>query len=126
MSEAKMRVDAMAGLAAPPFHPILTDAGGGPRLHLMVYLMSSRNSGRISVTAFCVRNSVTPDRLFDGFLSHRHSGRREIGVDITVRPFDVSGMESSGSARRHLCVIESNSWSNRLKVQAWARNNTEG
>ena len=30
MTEAKMRVEAMAGLAAPPFHPILTDAGGGP------------------------------------------------------------------------------------------------
>ena len=29
MSESKMRVDAMAGLAAPPFHPILTDPGGG-------------------------------------------------------------------------------------------------
>jgi hypothetical protein len=29
MSEAKMRLDAIAGVAAPPFHPILTDAGGG-------------------------------------------------------------------------------------------------
>jgi hypothetical protein len=29
MSEAKMRVDAIAGVAVPPFHPILTDAGGG-------------------------------------------------------------------------------------------------
>ena len=30
-----------------------------PRLLLMACLMSSRNSGRTSVTAFCVRNSVT-------------------------------------------------------------------
>ena len=30
MSEANMRVYAMAGFAAAPFHPILTDAGGGP------------------------------------------------------------------------------------------------
>ena len=30
MREAKLRVDAMAGFAAPPFHPILTNAGGGP------------------------------------------------------------------------------------------------
>jgi len=30
MSEAMMRVDTMAGFAAPPFHPILTNAGGGP------------------------------------------------------------------------------------------------
>ena len=30
MSETKMKVDAMAGFAAPPFDPILTDAGGGP------------------------------------------------------------------------------------------------
>jgi hypothetical protein len=30
MSEAKMRADATAGFAAPPFHPILTDAGDGP------------------------------------------------------------------------------------------------
>ena len=28
MSEAKMRVDAMACFTPPPFHPILTDAGG--------------------------------------------------------------------------------------------------
>ena len=28
MTEAKT-VDAMADFAAPPFHPILTDAGGG-------------------------------------------------------------------------------------------------
>src|SRR5579864_6719403 len=33
-------------------------------------------------------------------------------IYISVRPFDVSGMESSGSARGHACVIESNSWSN--------------
>ena len=30
MSEDKMRVDAMAGFAAPPFQPILSDAGAGP------------------------------------------------------------------------------------------------
>ena len=35
MSEAKMRVDAMAGFAAPPFHPILTDAGGGPTFTML-------------------------------------------------------------------------------------------
>jgi hypothetical protein len=28
MTETKIRVDAAAGFAAPPFHPILTDAGG--------------------------------------------------------------------------------------------------
>jgi hypothetical protein len=35
MSEAKMRVDAMAGVAAPPFHPILTDAGGWPTFTML-------------------------------------------------------------------------------------------
>jgi len=30
MTEPKMRVEAMTTFAAPPFHPILTDAGGGP------------------------------------------------------------------------------------------------
>jgi hypothetical protein len=30
MGEAKMRVDAMAGFAAPPFHPILTVPVMGP------------------------------------------------------------------------------------------------
>ena len=35
MSEAKMRVDAMAGFAAPPFHPILTDAGAGPTFTML-------------------------------------------------------------------------------------------
>lgn len=29
MSESKIRVDAMADFDAPPFHPILTDAGTG-------------------------------------------------------------------------------------------------
>ena len=35
MTEAKMRVEAMAGLAAPPFHPILTDAGAGPTFTML-------------------------------------------------------------------------------------------
>jgi hypothetical protein len=35
MSEAKMRVDAMTGFAAPPFHPILTDAGCGPTFTML-------------------------------------------------------------------------------------------
>ena len=30
MTEAKMSVEDMAGFAAPPFRPILTDAGSGP------------------------------------------------------------------------------------------------
>jgi hypothetical protein len=35
MSEAKMRVDAGAGFAAPPFHPIVTDARGGPTFTML-------------------------------------------------------------------------------------------
>jgi quercetin dioxygenase-like cupin family protein len=35
MSEEKMRLDAMAGFAAPPFHPILTDACGGPTFTML-------------------------------------------------------------------------------------------
>jgi hypothetical protein len=35
MSEDRMRVDAMAGFAAPPFQPILSDAGAGPTFTML-------------------------------------------------------------------------------------------
>ena len=35
MTETKIRVDPTAGFAAPPFHPILTDAGGGPTFTML-------------------------------------------------------------------------------------------
>ena len=35
MSEAQINVDAIAGLAGPPFHPILTDAGGGTTFSML-------------------------------------------------------------------------------------------
>ena len=53
MSEAKMRVDAMAGFAAPPFHPILTDAGGGPTFTMLGTTM--RLVGVHRVTSIHVR-----------------------------------------------------------------------
>ena len=40
MTEAKMRVEAMAGFATPPFHPILIDAGGGPTFTMLGTTMS--------------------------------------------------------------------------------------
>ena len=46
MSEAKMKVDAMAGFAAPPFHPILTDcstafwAGAGEALARSILVLT--------------------------------------------------------------------------------------
>jgi hypothetical protein len=63
MGEAKMRVDAMAGFAAPPFHPILTDAGSGPTFTMLGTTMrliatAAGNGGRYTVI-----EQVTPPWL---------------------------------------------------------------
>jgi quercetin dioxygenase-like cupin family protein len=76
MSEAKMWVDAMAGFAAPPFHPILTDAGGGP-----TFTMLGATMRLIATTAgtggrYTVIEQVTPPGW--GPPRHIHSREDEI------------------------------------------------
>ena len=60
MSEAKMRVDAMAGLAAPPFHPIrnsaeadrLYDARAYTNLLYMILYIGGGHTAGLAVRAF--------------------------------------------------------------------------
>ena len=71
MREAKLRVDAMAGFAAPPFHPILTDAGAGPTFTMLGTTMrliatAAGTGGRYQQTSLAVptvRHGVTTHTL---------------------------------------------------------------
>ena len=60
MSEAKMRVDAMAGLAAPPFDPVLTDAGGGPTFTMLGTTMRLIATAAGTGGRYTVIEQVTP------------------------------------------------------------------
>src|SRR6516162_4294778 len=76
MSEAKMRVDTMAGFSAPPFHPILTDAGSGH-----TFAMLGTTMRLIATTAgtggrYTVIEQVTPPGW--GPPRHIHSREDEI------------------------------------------------
>jgi quercetin dioxygenase-like cupin family protein len=76
MSEAKMRVDAMAGFAAPPFHPILTDAGGGPTLTMLGTTMRLIATAAGTGGRYTVIEQVTPPGW--GPPRHIHSREDEI------------------------------------------------
>src|SRR5215831_1374631 len=60
MTEAKMRVEAMAGLAAPPFHPILTDAGAGPTFTMLGTTMRLIATAAGTGGRYTVIEQVTP------------------------------------------------------------------
>ena len=81
MSEAKMRVDAMAGFAAPPFHPILTDAGGGPTFTMlgttMRLIATAGTGGRYTVIEQVTPSGWGPPR-------HIHSCEDEIFGSVAI------------------------------------------
>src|SRR5215467_7992179 len=60
MTEAKMKVEAMAGFAAPPFHPILTDAGGGPIFTMLGTTMRLIATAAGTGGRYTVIEQVTP------------------------------------------------------------------
>ena len=60
MTEAKMRVKATAGLAAPPFHPILPDAGGGPTFTMLGTTMRLIATATGTGGRYTVMEQVTP------------------------------------------------------------------
>ena len=75
MSEAKL-VDAMAGLALPPFRPILTDAATGPTFTMLGTTMrliasATATGGRYTVIEQVTRSGWGPQR-------HIHSREDEI------------------------------------------------
>ena len=76
MSEAKMRVDAMAGFAAPPLHPILTDAGAGPTFTMLGTTMRLIATGAGTGGRYTVIQHVTPPGW--GPPRHIHSCEDEI------------------------------------------------
>ena len=76
MSEAKMSVDAMAGFAAPPFHPILTDAGGGPTFTMLGTTMRLIATAADTKGGYTVIEQVTPHGW--GPPRHIHSREDEI------------------------------------------------
>ncbi len=76
MSEAKMSFDAMAGLAAPPFHPILTDAASGCTFTMLGATMRLIAMGADSGGRFTVIEQVTP--VGWGPPRHIHSREDEI------------------------------------------------
>src|SRR5215471_5360573 len=76
MSEAKMRVDAMAGFAAPPFHPIPTDAGGGPTFTMLGTTMRLIATAASTGGRYTVIEQVTPPGW--GPPRHIHSCEDEI------------------------------------------------
>ena len=76
MTEAKMRVEATAGLAAPPFHPILTDAGGGPTFTMLGTTMRLIATAAGTGGRYTVIEQVTPPGW--GPPRHIHSREDEI------------------------------------------------
>ena len=76
MSEAKMRVDAIAGVAAPPFHPILTDDGGGPTFTMLGTTMRMLATAAGTAGRYSVIEQITPPGW--GPPRHIHSREDEI------------------------------------------------
>ena len=76
MSEAKTTVDAMTGFAAPPFHPILTDAGGGPTFTMLGTTMRLIAAAASTGGRYAVIEQVTPPGW--GPPRHIHSREDEI------------------------------------------------
>ena len=76
MSESKMKVDAMAGFAAPPFHPILTDAGGGLTFTMLGTKMRLIATAAGTGGRYTVIEQVTPPGW--GPPRHIHSCEDEI------------------------------------------------
>jgi quercetin dioxygenase-like cupin family protein len=76
MSEAKMSVNAMAGLAAPHFHPILTDAGSGHTFTMLGTTMRLIAAATATGGRFTVLEQVTPPGW--GPPRHIHSREDEI------------------------------------------------
>lgn len=76
MSEAKMKLNAMAGLAAPPFHPILIDAGGGPTFAMLGTTMRLLATAVVTGGRYTVIEQVTPPGW--GPPRHIHSREDEI------------------------------------------------
>ncbi len=76
MSEANMSVDAMAGIAASHFHPILTDAGGGPTFTMLGTTMRMIATAAGTGGRFTVLEQVTPAGW--GPPRHIHSREDEI------------------------------------------------
>src|SRR5262252_7202366 len=76
MSEAKMRVDAMAGFAAPPFHPILADAGDGHTFTMLGTTMRLIATAAATGGRYTVFEQVTPPGW--GPPRHIHSREDEI------------------------------------------------
>src|SRR6516225_4764147 len=76
MTEAKMRVDAMAGFAAPPFRPILTDASGGPTFTMLGTTMRLIATATGTGGRYTVIEQVTPPGW--GPPRHIHSREDEI------------------------------------------------
>jgi|SRR5215831_11626681 len=81
MTEAKMRVEAMAGLAAPPFHPILTDAGAGPTFTMLGTTMPLIATAAGTGGRYTVIEQVTPPSW--GPPRHIHSCEDEIFIFLT-------------------------------------------
>ena len=71
-----MRVDAMAGFVAPPFHPILTDAGGGPTFTMLGTTMRLIATAADTGGRYTVIEQVTPPGW--GPPPHIHSCEDEI------------------------------------------------
>lgn len=76
MSESKVRGDAMAGFAAPPFHPILTDAGGGFTFTMLGASMRLIASATGTGGRYTVIEQITPPGW--GPPRHIHSSEDEI------------------------------------------------
>src|SRR6516225_1829530 len=76
MREAKLRVDAMAGFAALPFHPILTDAGGGPTFAMLGTTMRLLATAVGTGGRYTVIEQLTPPGW--GPPRHIHSREDEI------------------------------------------------
>ena len=76
MSEAKMRVDAMAGFSTSPFHPILTDAGSGHTFTMLGTTMRLIASAAGTGGRYTVIEQVTPPGW--GPPRHIHSREDEI------------------------------------------------
>ena len=76
MSEAKLRVDAVTGFAAQPFHPILTDAGDGHTFTMLGTTMRLLATAAGTGGRYTVIEQVTPSGW--GPPRHIHSREDEI------------------------------------------------
>ena len=76
MTEAKKTVDAIAGFAAPPFHPILTDASGGSTFTMLGTTMRLLATAADTEGRYTLIEQVTPAGW--GPPRHIHSREDEI------------------------------------------------